>query len=227
MAAKDSQAGEGPAALEDLCRTYWRSVYLFIRSRGIRPDDAEDLTQEFFYQLLDGHYLRAVDGPEKGRLRSFLCVVLKRFLADEAAKRATRKRGGDWQPIPIDVSELEEHLQAMPDCLSAPEAVFDRQWAQDLIDASMKALEADYAGAGKAGLFRALKPMLQVQQASPANAELAASLGMSEGALKVAVHRLRQRFRDCVRSCISDTLAEGEDADEELRYLRSMFASLA
>lgn len=227
MAAKDSHAAGGPVALEELCRTYWRSVYLFIRSRGIRPVDAEDLTQEFFYQMLHGHYLRAVDGPEKGRLRAFLRVVLKRFLADEAAKRATQKRGGDWKPISIDASGLEDGLLASPERLPSPEAIFDRQWAQDLVDASMARLAADYSGAGKAELFLSLKPMLTAAGEAPANAELAAGLGMTEGALKVAVHRLRQRFRDCVKECICDTLAEGEDPDEELRYLRSMFSSLA
>ena len=224
ISAKDSQDQEQPAALEELCQLYWRPVYLFIRSRGHNPDEAEDYAQEFFYRLLKGQYLRAVDGPERGRLRSFLCVVLKRFLADEYDKRMTRKRGGNWKAVPIDSPAAEALLaKACPDHES-PDLLFDRHWALNLLSHALKKLEADYTAAGKAPLFEKLKPTISPQLESMPYAELAEELGMTEGAVKVAVHRFRQRYRDCLHSTLHDTLENPEETEEELRYLLSVFS---
>ncbi len=118
FSAMDSQDPAGPGALEELCRLYWRPVYLFIRSRGNDPEESEDLTQEFFYRLLKGHYLKGIEGPHKGRFRSFLRVVLKRFMADEYDKRMSGKRGGKWKAIPID-SPGAEALLARHSCRTA------------------------------------------------------------------------------------------------------------
>ena len=225
LAAKDSQDAKQPVALEELCRIYWKPVYLFIRSRNNSPEESEDLTQEFFYRLLNGHYLKAVEGPEKGRLRSFLCVVLKRFLADEYDKRMTRKRGGGWRAIPLDTPAAEALLaQACPD-QSSPDLLFDRHWALDLLDQAVTELKIDYLRAGKGELFEKLKGTISPQLDSQPYAKLAEELEMTEGGVKVAVHRLRQRYRDCLHAALHDTLESPGDADEELRYLLSLFAT--
>ena len=137
LAARDSMKRDNPEALEELCRIYWRPVYLFIRSRGKSPVEAEDLTQDFFHRLLSGKYLKGVEGPEKGRLRSFLCVVLKRFLADEHDRRMTQKRGGNWRAIPIDAQSAESQLESALAKAPSPDLLFDRQWALDLLDQAL------------------------------------------------------------------------------------------
>lgn len=224
IAAKDPDSNENPAALEELCRLYWKPVYLFIRSRHNSPEEAEDYAQEFFYRLLNGHYLKAVEGPEKGRLRSFLCVVLKHFLADEYDKRMTRKRGGDWRAIPIDAPGAEALLaQALP-ADASPDLQFDRQWALDLLDQAVRELKIDYQRAGKGELFELLKPTISPQLDSLPYAELAEKLEMTEGAVKVAVHRFRHRYRDCLHAALRETVENPEDVEDELRHLLSVFS---
>jgi RNA polymerase sigma factor (sigma-70 family) len=223
IAAIDKDDAQNPGALEELCKIYWKPIYLFIRSRGHSPAESEDLTQEFFYRLLTKEFLNRVEGPEKGRMRSFLCVLLKRFLADEYDKTMTIKRGGNWQAIPIDGSTAEALLaQARPDNQS-PDLLFDRQWALDLLAQTLKILHHDYIAAGRAELFDKLKPTISLQFESPPYHQLAKELGLTEGALKVAVHRFRKRYRDCLHATLRDTLETPEEADEELRYLLSLF----
>jgi RNA polymerase sigma factor (sigma-70 family) len=225
LCAKDAQDSDSPAALEELCRLYWRPVYLFIRSRGNTPEESEDLAQEFFYRLLGGHYLKSIEGPHKGRLRSFLCVVLKRFLADEYDKRMTKKRGGQWKAIPMDGPAAEAILaREHPDHVS-PVLIFDRHWALDLLSQAVNELKSDYLRAGKGELFDKLKPTISPHLESLPYSQLAADLDMTEGAVKVAVHRFRQRYRDCLHTSLQDTLENPDDADEELRYLLSLFAA--
>lgn len=224
LCAKDTQDVEQPVALEELCQLYWRPVYLYIRSRGNSLQESEDLAQEFFCRLLKGEYLKSVVGPEKGRLRSFLCVVLKRFLADDYDKRMTQRRGGDWKAISIDGPGAEALLAEAGSDDNSPDLLFDRRWALDLLDHAMRKLEADYAGAGKSDLCEKLKPTISPQLQSMPYATLAVELGMTEGAVKVAVHRFRQRYRDCLHAALHDTLENPEDTEEELRYLLSVFA---
>mgnify|MGYP001827446486 CR=1 FL=1 len=224
LCAKDTQDVAQPVALEELCQLYWRPVYLYIRSRGNSQQESEDLAQEFFCRLLQGDYLKSVEGPEKGRLRSFLCVVLKRFLADDYDKRMTQRRGGQWKAIPIDGPGAEALLTGSGTGDDSPDLLFDRSWALDLLAQAMSKLEADYAAAGKSDLCAALKPTISPQLQSATYATLAGDLGMTEGAVKVAVHRLRQRYRDCLHAALHDTLENPDDAEEELRYLLSVFA---
>jgi RNA polymerase sigma-70 factor (ECF subfamily) len=225
LSAKDPEKSENPAAMEELCRIYWKPVYLFIRGRGKNPEDAEDLTQEFFCRLLDGHYLEAVEGPEKGRLRSFLCVVLKRFLADDYHRRMTQKRGGRWQAIPIDGPAAEACLAETGPDDASPDRQFDRRWALDLLAHAVEQLRSDYASAGKSGIFEALKSTINPNADGQPYAAIAERLEMTEGAVKVAVHRFRQRYRDCLRQTLRDTLQDPGDTEGELRYLRSLFAA--
>ena len=224
IAAQDSPSLERGEALGELCRIYWRPVYLFIRQRGNSPEETEDLTQEFFYRLVEGELLSAVSGPERGRLRSFLCVVLKRFLVDDYHKRMTQKRGGDRKMVDIDAPSIEGLLANERQDESDPILAFDRQWAMDLLEEALRRLKVDYLRAGKADLFEYFEPTIQPQADRVSHAELAGEMGMSEGAVKVAVHRFRQRYRECLLAALRDTLAEDEDPEEELRYLLSLFS---
>lgn len=222
--ALDTQAPDGPAALEKLCRVYWKPVYLFIRSRHHSPEQSEDLAQEFFYRLLSKDHLKRVEGPEKGRMRSFLCVLLKRFLADDYDRRMTQKRGGHWQAIPIDGPAAEaQFAQIQSDGLS-PDLLFDRHWALDLLAQTMTALKADYLKSRQGVLFEKLKAIISPQLEALPYAQLATELEMTEGAVKVAAHRLRGRYRELLHGALRDTLTDPSETKEELRYLLSLFA---
>lgn len=221
LAARDG--GSDSKALEDLCRIYWRPIYLYIRGWGHTPAESEDLTQEFFYRLLRKDLLQRIEGPEKGRMRSFLCVLLKRFLADEHDKRMTQKRGGDWRAIPIDSAAAEARFSQERSDKESPDLIFDRNWARDLLDQALKTMRTDYRSAGKEELFERLLPTISPQLESLPYATLAKELDLTEGALKVAVHRFRQRYRDCLHTSLRETLDDPNDTEKELRYLLSLF----
>lgn len=224
LSARD--ADPATPALEELCITYWRPIYLYIRSRNYAPEAAEDLTQEFFHRLLTKDLLRSVEGPSRGLLRSFLCVLLKRFLADEYDARMAQKRGGDWKGIPIDGPEAER-LLTNGDIGTDPERIFDRQWALDLLHEALESTRADYVEARKGEVFDALKPAISLSSEAAPYAELAETLDMTEGAVKVAVHRLRQRYRACLLQTLRDTIddpGDEEAANRELQYLISLFS---
>lgn len=225
VAARDSPSIERGEALAELCHIYWRPVYLFVRQQGNSPEETEDLTQEFFYRLIQGEYLPGLSGPERGRLRSFFCVVLKRFLADDYHRRTAQKRGGGKVVVDIDGPSVETQIQQSGQRDIEPERAFDRRWALDLLDEARRRIRHDYARAQKADLFESLEPTISPQGERAGHAELAEKLGMTEGAVKVAVHRFRQRYRHCLLSALGDTLADGEDPEEELRYLLSLFSS--
>ena len=223
--AKDLQHTENPAALEELCRLYWKPVYLFVRSRRYGQAEAEDLTQEFFARLLAGRYLGSVDGPEKGKLRSFLAVVLKRFLADEYNKANAKKRGGSWKAVPIDSAAAETQFAELYSNQESPSLLFDRQWAIELLAQAVENLRLDYANAGQSEIFETLKSTISPHVAQTSYSDFASALGMTPGATKVAVHRFRRRYRDRLKSTLRDTLENPEDADEELLYLISLFSA--
>ncbi|MGB1131091.1 MAG: RNA polymerase sigma factor [Haloferula sp.] len=224
MAAQDSLDISRSQAMEELCQLYWRPVYLFIRQRGNSPDQTEDLTQDFFLRVIDGELLQGVSGPERGRLRSFLCVVLKRFLADDYHKRMAQKRGGNRVIVDIDGPSVESQIEHAGKERVDPERAFDRRWALDLLEEARRRLKSDYQRAGKDGLFEQFEPTISPRAERLSHAEMATELGMSEGAVKVAVHRFRQRYRECLLSTLRDTLAQDEDPEEELRYLLSLFS---
>ena len=223
LAARNSPSIERGEALSELCRIYWKPVYLFIRKHGHSPEETEDLTQEFFYRLIAGDLLQSITDPERGRLRSFICIVLKRFLADNYHKKMTQKRGGRHQFVEIDRPSIESQLvEESRD--TAPERAFDRQWALDLLEESLQRLKADYSQAGKSGMFEALEPTISPLVEDISHANLARELGMKEGSVKVAVHRFRQRYRECMLSALRDTLEGDQNPEEELRYLLSLFS---
>ena len=205
-------------ALEFLCRTYWYPLYLYVRGVGRSPDDARDLTQEFFARLLEKNWLEAASA-EKGRFRSFLLVAMKHFMAKEWRRASALKRGGPQVPLPLDTTDAEKRYAGEPVSSLAPDEIYERRWAMTLLDQALAQLETEFAAVGKAAEFAIMKHWLGAGRGTIPYGELSASLGASEGAVRQSVHRMRKRFRAIFREAVSHTLAEGEDIDEELHYL--------
>jgi RNA polymerase sigma-70 factor (ECF subfamily) len=218
LAAQGEAATVARDALETLCRSYWYPLYAYARRMGQAPHDAEDLTQEFFARLLEKDWLLAA-APEKGRFRTFLLVAMKRFMAREWHRASAQKRGGGMQPLPLDTTDAEQRYAGEPTEPLTAEDIYERRWAMMLLDRALEQLSAEFAQAGKAAEFDCLKRCLAADRGQIPYGELAAELGSSEGAARVAVHRLRKRFRQLFRETIAATVAEGEEVDEELRHL--------
>jgi RNA polymerase sigma-70 factor (ECF subfamily) len=219
-AGKQRPSVEAREALAALCEAYWYPLYGFLRGRGHSPADAEDLTQAFFTAVLEKQLLSRAD-PAKGRFRSFLLKCLQNFSANVNAKTKASKRGGDARTMSLDFAVGEDRLCREPTTEETPERTFDRRWAVALLDGAMSQLKAEAHQSGKGEHFEALGPYLIVDDAARSYAETATSLGLSEGAVKVAVHRLRRRFRDIVREEVLQTVSSPADIDDELRHLLS------
>lgn len=204
-------------ALAKLCQTYWHPLYAYVRRRGHSPEDAQDLTQGFFAHLLE-HNAMATASPKRGRFRSFLLASLNHFLSDEWDKARAKKRGAG-KVISLDTQSAETWLRQQPSENLTPEKAFELRWAITLLEQVYGRLEAEHRQQGKAELFDALRTTLAGPGNSAPHAELAARLNMSEGAVKVAVHRLRQRYRALLRETIAETVASEAEVEEELRYL--------
>jgi RNA polymerase sigma-70 factor (ECF subfamily) len=210
-------------ALEKLCRNYWLPIYVFVRRQGHSPHDAQDLTQEFFARLLEKNYLAGVQ-REKGRFRSFLLASVKHFLANEWDKANAQKRGGGQVPISIDATLAESSFCIEPTDALTAEKIYERRWVLALLEQVLRRLREEYTRDGKEKQFEQLKPTLTEASRSVPYAEIATRLGASEGAVKVAVHRLRHRYRELLRAEIADTVASPGEIDDEIRNL---FAALA
>jgi RNA polymerase sigma-70 factor (ECF subfamily) len=219
LEATHNRNGLANTALSKLCTTYWYPLYGYIRRKGYGKEDAQDLTQEFFSRLLEKHYLDSA-GPDKGKFRSFLLTALKGFLSNERDRGNSQKRGGGQAPLSLDATDTENRFLAEPVDESSPEKVFARQWATTLLDQVMVRLGEEYYASGKQELFEAIKEFLSGDQALP-YAEVGQRLGMSEGTLRVNVHRLRQRFRALLRLEIGNTVNSPAAVDEEIRDLFS------
>jgi len=220
LAAKNQDSKQ---ALETLCRAYWYPLYAYVRRDGHTPHDAQDLTQEFFARLVVKDWLRFA-GPEHGHFRTFLLVAMKRFLINEWHKSSSQKRGGHITHVPLDAEDAERRFASEPDL--APDAMFERRWAMTLLEQTLKGLEAEFSTAAKADDFQALKHCLTLDRGSISYPELATQMGCTEGAARVAVHRLRKRFRELFRANIAATLAEGEDVDMELKHVVAVLGSV-
>jgi RNA polymerase sigma-70 factor (ECF subfamily) len=224
LAAGKGASAEAQAALAALCQTYWYPLYAYVRRRGHRPDLAQDLTQEFFARLLEKHYLQRAD-PERGRFRSFLLTAFKRFLSRERARDQAKKRGGGVQLLALDFEVGESRYSLEPAHEATAEKIYEQRWALALLDQVFARLRRECDEAGKQKEFDRLKLYLTGEADTPSYREVAAELGMTEGAVKVAVHRLRRRYRQLVREEIAQTVAGPEEVDEELRHLRAALRS--
>jgi RNA polymerase sigma factor (sigma-70 family) len=223
LAAGRGETPEAQEALAVLCRNYWYPVYAFVRRKGHSPHDAEDLTQEFFARLLEKHYLAGIK-REGGRFRSFLLTALNRFLANEWDRVRALKRGGGQQAVPIDRDSAESRYQVEPAHELTPEKLYERQWAQALLDQVLARLRAEYGQDGKAALFDQLSRSLSLPRGALPYAELAGQLGTTEAAVKMAVQRLRARYRELLRAEIAQTVAQPAEVEEEIRYLFATFS---
>lgn len=223
ITAGRSDTTRAQRALEHLCRTYWYPLYAYVRRRGHSQPDAQDLTQGFFAHLLEKQSLTRAD-PERGRFRTFLLTALNHFLVNEWKKGQAEKRGGGHPVLSLDWAAAEQRFDLEPADPAAPDRAYDKQWALTLLGEVLNRLEAEYQSEGKPDLFAALKDTLLGSRESQPYVELAAKLGMNEGAVRVAVHRLRKRYRGLIREEIAHTLEHPQEIEAELRHL---FQSLA
>jgi RNA polymerase sigma-70 factor (ECF subfamily) len=224
LAATQRRPAESAAALEAICQAYWYPLYAYVRRCGQSPHDAQDLTQEFFCRLLEKRWLEAAD-REKGKLRIFLITALKHFMCNEWRKAAAQRRGGGQRPVQFDTAIAESRYVADQSAAQVADEHFDRQWALTLLDLSLNRLETEFVTAEKPGDFGVLKACLMAERGAIDYAALAQQLGATEGAARVAVHRLRKRFREIYREEISQTLADGTDLNAELQHLAAALAA--
>ncbi len=213
-------------ALEDLCASYWYPLYAFARRKGYSKSDAEELTQSFFAHLLENNRLELSD-PARGRFRTFLITSLSNFMVQQWRSDSAEKRGGKFQRLDFDFATADRKFQSQLSHDLSPEKLFDRQWALAVLDQAMHLLEQEYARSGKSELFDKLKSQLSLGE-HVRYADLAGQLGMSHGAVKVAVHRLRQRYRDKLREIIAQTIhyhaeESPHEIDDELAHLFNVF----
>ncbi len=223
LTAGRSDTTRAHAALEKLCQAYWFPLYAYVRRRGHSVEDAQDLTQAFFARVLERHWLARAD-QAKGRFRTFLLTAMERFLANEWDKVRALKRGGGQKNIPIQLDTAETRYGVEPADTRTPEQAFEYRWAVALLDEVVGQLEAEFDARDQAELFATLKPCLVGDRATQPYAQLAAKLGMEEGAVKVAVHRLRQRYRELLRAEIANTVDSPADVDAEMRHLFNVLA---
>ena len=219
VAAGDPQRKDARSALVSLCENYWYPLYAYLRRRGYAPDQAQDLTQEFFMRVLEGRYLDRAD-PEKGRFRSFILTSLKFFAADEHDRQRAQKRGGG-AVVSLEFSSGEERYQREPGHNETPDRIFERRWALSMLERVMERLRDEFVQHGRPENFERMKVFLLGQSEAP-YADLAREMNTSEGALKVAIHRLRKRYRELFRQEIADTVADPAKVESEMRYLATV-----
>jgi RNA polymerase sigma factor (sigma-70 family) len=217
LTARDRTSPDSSAALESLCRDSWLPLYTWVRRQGHAPADAQDLTQEFFARLLEKKWLDAAD-PRKGRFRTFLLVALKRFLAGEWDRARAQKRGGGQVPVAWDTALAEQTLAGAHPA-EEPDRAYERQWAMTLLERALAQLRREYETAGRAPEFTVLKEYLTSGRGEIPYADVAARLKLNEGAARVAVHRLRKRFREIFRTEIAGTVAREAEVEDEVRHL--------
>ena len=218
LAAGNSSSEHRAAALEQLCRTYWYPLYAFVRRQGCAPAEAQDLTQEFFSHLLARDVLAEVD-PAKGRFRSFLLASLKNLMANEWKRGQRQKRGGGAALFSLDAVAAEERYQLEPADNTTPETIFERRWADALLDRVLSRLRDECDASGRMQRFETLKVFLLEEKGTTSLSEAAARLGLSVIAVKGVVHRLRQRYREIFREEVAQTVDQPQDVDEEIRHL--------
>ena len=219
LAAADASSPKTRTALEALCRSYWYPLYAHVRRRGHNHHTAEDLTQEFFARLLDKQWLNSVS-PEKGRFRTFLLAALDHFLANDWRRGQALKRGGGQVIVALEKTHSgEERFAREPASEGAPDHVFDKLWATTVLDQAMTQLQQEFSERGKAAHFEDWKVFLSREATAQDCQASGQRLGMSAGAVTVAVHRFRETYGDLLRENVAQTVSAAADVDEELRYL--------
>lgn len=224
LAAGQRHTPQSDAALEHLCRTYWFPLYAYVRRRGHTKADAEDSVQAFFARFLAKNYLEGLNA-ERGSFRAFLLASLKNFLTNEWKHARAQKRGGGEQTLSLDWETADTKFQVAVQNEPSPDKAFDREWALALLARVIERLQKECEADGKAKLFEQLKVFLAAGKGESAHAEVANALGMEEGAVRVAVHRLRKRYRVLLRDEIAQTLNDMAMVDEEMRALFGAFGS--
>jgi RNA polymerase sigma factor (sigma-70 family) len=230
LSAAHSESGDqnARAALEELCRTYWRPVFSFVCRRGYSMEDAQDLTQDFFVKILEGNWLQHAD-PNRGRFRSLLLKSLENFLINEAEGTHTRKRGGDVEFISWDdwMAEAPSQLSISPHALESlpPERLFDLRWAVTVVEHALRRLREECERKGRRRLFNALSPLLTAERDEVSYASLSTALGVAETAVKKQLHTMRQRYRSLLRDEVAHTVADPADVEDEIRHLCAALAA--
>jgi len=222
LQAGGGESAQAAAALDELCRTYWYPLYAYVRRRGYGPEDAQDLIQEFFARFLARNYLAGVD-QRRGRFRSYLLGALNHFLADDWDRKHRLKRGAQTCPIPFDTGNGEANYRLEPVDERSPDWIFERGWALALLDLVLRRLQREYEDGGKQRLFDRLSVFLTGE--GERYRQVAEALGMTEGAARVAVHRLRQRYGELFRQAVADTVEDPEEIPDEMRYLLRVLSS--
>lgn len=222
LLAGQEHSTQSAAALEQLCRAYWYPLYAFVRREGHGPEAAADLTQEFFSRLLANNGLVAVD-RSKGKYRTFLLASMKHLLANEWNRAQTQKRGGGFAHFSLDAAAAEDRYRLDPADELTPERIFERRWAETVIDSVTRRLQGEFAAADLSERFEALKIFLMADDDPPSYAEAARRLSMSEGAVRTAIYRLRQRYGELFREEIAQTVSGPQEMEEEIRQF---FAAL-
>jgi DNA-directed RNA polymerase specialized sigma24 family protein len=223
LAAGKRHTPQSDGALELLCKTYWFPLYAYVRRRGHSKQDAEDSVQAFFARFLAKNYLDGLSA-ERGRFRAFLLASLKNFLANEWKASQRLKRGGGETNLSLDWETADTKFQVAATSEPSPDKAFDREWAVALLAKVIERLQSESVADGKGRLFEHLKVFLAAGKGESAHADVAAALGMEEGAVRVAVHRLRKRYRALLRDEIANTLSDPAMVDEEMRALFGAFA---
>jgi RNA polymerase sigma factor (sigma-70 family) len=223
LQASGAPTPEADAALNYLCRNYWYPLYAHVRRLGWGPDDAQDLTQQFFARLLEHKYF-GLANPERGKFRSFLLTSLKHFLSDEWDKLKTQKRGGgrlsSWESFDPEQRYLNE-----PKDLATPDRLYEKRWAGMMLESVLNQLRLEYVKAGREAEFEELKAFVWGEGNPGTYAEVASRMKIEENAAKVAVHRMRKRFRELLRQEVSRTVSSPDEVDVELHHLRSLLSS--
>jgi len=219
LAARDGSDTEARAALESLCNAYWYPLYAYARGHGHDPESARDLTQAFFAELLEKDLLQAID-QSKGRFRSFLLASLKNFLSHERDKAQALKRGGGTQTVSMDADDAEGRFKNEPVEALTPDQIFERRWGLTVMERAMGRLETETnSSAERPDQFERLKPYLTGSEPHIPYKDVSTEMGISEGAVKTAVHRMRQSYGRILRQEIADTISNPGELDDELRHL--------
>ncbi len=224
LAAGGRNTPESADALERLCRGYWYPLYTYVRGRGYSPEDAQDLTQQFFARFLEKSSFALAD-PARGRFRTFLLKSIQHFLADDWKRTHRVKRGGGTFQIPLDAVAAEARYVAELADTMTPERAYEERWAMTLVEQVLDQMRRDYTRTGKERLFEALQDFLWGTDCSVSHAALAKNLGLTETALRAAVHRLRETYRERLRDEVAQTVDEPGEVDAELHYLIGVIAT--